>query len=73
MPPNSRSCQGNGAASPLSASSGNTTSGCGVIESFIIPSVRGPEAVNRYVLTDLGRLIVNLELNLAAEQLTGVG
>ena len=48
-------------------------SGCGVIEIFIIPNIRGPEALNEYILTDLGRLILKLELNLAAEQLTGAG
>lgn len=46
-------------------------SGCGVIEVATVPSVRGPGAVNEYLLTDLGRLIVDLGLNRAAEGSAG--
>ena len=45
--------------------------GCGVIEIAVIPAIRGAEAVNQYLLTDLGELIVALGLNRAAEQVTG--
>ena len=45
-------------------------SGCGVIEIVMIPTVRGPGAVNEYLLTDLGELVVDLGLNRAAK---GIG
>ena len=41
-------------------------SGCGVIEIDSIPMARGPGAANEYLLTELGNLIVKLQLSEAA-------